>query len=178
MKKIITIIILIIIGITNLNFKTYHKNAFDLLMEINENNANLLNAGDPIPGLDRSLNTEYTAKYRVTAVSKTDNDICSVSNTVEVNPELYMYVPNAFTPNDDGLNDSFGALGYGVKDYHLVIYNRWGQLIFESDKQTDQWDGTYHGYKAPVGSYVYSIDSTGYYHDSFHKEGTVSIVKV
>lgn len=172
MKKIITIIILIIIGITNLNYKTYHKNAFDLLMEINENNANLLNDGDPIPGLD------FSASYRVTAVNKTDNDICSVSNTVEVNPSLYLYIPNAFTPNEDGLNDSFGALGYGVKDYHLVIYNRWGQLIFESDRQDYQWDGTYHGYKAPIGSYVYSIDSTGYYHDSFHKEGTVSIVKV
>lgn len=172
MKKIITIIILIIIGITNLNYKTYHKNAFDLLMEINENNANLLNYGDPIPGLD------FSASYRVTAVNKTDNDICSVSNIVKVNPELYMYVPNAFTPNEDGLNDSFGALGYGVKDYHLVIYNRWGQLIFESNRQDYQWDGTYHGYKAPIGSYVYSIDSTGYYHDSFHKEGTVSIVKV
>lgn len=172
MKKIITTIILIIIGITNLNYKTYHKNAFDLLMEINENNANLLNYGDPIPGLD------FSASYRVTAVNKTDNDICSVSNIVKVNPELYMYVPNAFTPNEDGLNDSFGALGYGVKDYHLVIYNRWGQLIFESNRQDYQWDGTYHGYKAPIGSYVYSIDSTGYYHDSFHKEGTVSIVKV
>ena len=121
MKKIITIITLIVIGITNLNYKTYHKNAFDLLMEINENNANLLNSGDPIPGLD------FSASYRVTAVNKTDNDICSVSNIVKVNPELYMYVPNAFTPNDDGLNDSFGALGYGVKNYHLVIYNRWGQ---------------------------------------------------
>ena len=43
MKKIITIIILIIIGITNLNYKTYHQNAFDLLMEINENNANANN---------------------------------------------------------------------------------------------------------------------------------------
>ena len=135
-------------------------------------------AGDPIPGLDRSLGTEYTAKYRVTAVSKTDNDICSVSNVIEVNPGLYLYIPNAFTPNDDGLNDSFGALGYGVKEYHLIIYNRWGELIFESEEQSTQWDGTYHGQKAPVGSYVYSIDSTGYYNQDFHKEGMVSIVKV
>lgn len=182
MKKLIrkyTItIILIIICITSLNYKAYHTNAFDLLMDINENNARLLNDGDPIPGLDMSLGTEYTAKYRVTAVNKIDNDICSVSNTVEINPSLYLYVPNAFTPNDDGLNDSFGALGYGVKDYHLIIYNRWGQLIFESEEQNKQWDGTYHGVKAPIGSYVYSIDSTGYYHDNFHKEGTISIVKV
>jgi gliding motility-associated-like protein len=172
MKKIITIIILIIIGITNLNYKAYHKNAFDLLMEINENNANLLNDGDPIPGLD------FSASYKVTAVNKIDNNICSESNTIKVNPELYMYVPNVFTPNDDGLNDSFGALGYGVKEYHLIIYNRWGELIFESEEQSTQWDGTYHGQKAPVGSYVYSLDSTGYYNQDFHKEGMVSIIKV
>ena len=60
-------------------------------------------------------------------MSQLNNDVISVSNTIEVNPELYLYIPNAFTPNDDGLNDSFGALGHGVKDYHLVIYNRWGQ---------------------------------------------------
>ena len=135
-------------------------------------------AGDPIPGLDISLSSEYTAKYRVTAVSKENNDICSESNVIEVNPGLYLYVPNAFTPNEDGLNDSFGALGYGVKDYHLIIYNRWGELIFESNSMNNQWDGTYHGQKAPVGSYVYSIDSTGYYNQDFHKEGMVSIVKV
>ena len=164
--------LLIIIGFINLNYVSYHKNAFDLLMEINENNASLLNDGDPIPGLD------FSASYRVTAVNKIDNDICSVSNIVEVNPELYMYVPNVFTPNDDGLNDSFGALGYGVKEYHLIIYNRWGQLIFESDRQDNQWDGTYHGQKSPVGSYVYSIDSTGYYKQDFHKDGMVSIIKV
>jgi gliding motility-associated-like protein len=164
--------------VTNLNYKTYQQNAFDLLMDINENNANLLNDGDPIPGLDMSLGTEYTAKYRVTAVNKTDNDICSVSNIVKVNPELYMYLPNAFTPNEDGLNDSFGALGYGVKDSHLPIYNRWGQLIFESNSQDNQWDGTYHGQKSPIGSYIYTIDSTGYYNQDFHKEGMISIVKV
>ena len=142
-----------------------------------KNNNKLLNSGDPVPGLDLpGLN--FSASYRVTAVNKTDNDICSVSNTIEVNPNLYLYVPNAFTPNDDGLNDSFGALGYGVKDYHLIIYNRWGELIFESLKQSNQWDGSYLGQKAPVGTYVYSIDSTGYYYEEFHKEGTISIIKV
>jgi len=122
--------------------------------------------------------TEYTAKYRVTAVSKLNNDVISVSNTVEVNPDLYLYIPNAFTPNEDGLNDSFGALGYGVKDYHLIIYNRWGQLVFESNNINNQWDGTFQGVKSPPGSYIYNIQATGYYQGDFHKEGTISIVKV
>ena len=135
-------------------------------------------AGDPIPGLDISLNTEYKVHYKVTAVSKENNDICSVSNTIEVSPSMYIYVPNSFTPNDDGLNDSFGGLGHGVKDYHLIIYNRWGELIFESDSINKQWDGKYHGESAPIGSYVYNVDATSFYQNEFHKEGMVSIIKV
>ena len=122
--------------------------------------------------------TEFTATYRVTALSELNNDVISVSNTIEVNPELYLYIPNAFTPNDDGLNDSFGALGHGVKDYHLVIYNRWGQLVFESSNINNQWDGTFQGVKSPAGIYIYNIQAEGYYQGDFHKEGTISIVKV
>jgi gliding motility-associated-like protein len=142
-------------------------------MDINENNSRLLESGDPIPGLD-----DVRIKYRVTAVNKVNNEIVSVSNTIEVKPSLYVYVPNAFTPNEDGLNDTFGGLGYGFKDYHLIIYNRWGQLVFETDKQSDQWDGTYGGKSAPIGSYAYAIEVKGYYENDFHKEGTISIIKV
>jgi gliding motility-associated-like protein len=174
MKQFILIIILTIICNTNLNYSSYQPNVIDLY----ENTNNILNQGDPIPGLDISLSTEYKVHYKVTAVSKENNDICSVSNTIEVSPSMYIYVPNSFTPNDDGLNDSFGGLGHGVKDYHLIIYNRWGELIFESDSMNKQWDGNYHGESAPIGSYIYNIDSTGYYNQDFHKEGMVSIIKV
>jgi len=111
-------------------------------------------------------------------VSKVNNDITSESNTIEVNPNLYLYIPNAFTPNEDGLNDSFGALGYGVKDYHLIIYNRWGHLVFESNIINNPWDGTFQGVKSPPGSYICNIQAQGYYQGDFHKEGTISIVKV
>lgn len=122
--------------------------------------------------------TEYVAKYRITAVNGADKEIVSISNSVEVTPDIFLYVPNAFTPNGDGLNDEFGALGYGVKDYYLEVYNRWGELIFTSDNVNSQWDGTYQGTKVLPGTYVYNISASGYYDKEFHKEGTVSIVKI
>ena len=94
-------------------------------------------------------------------MSKVNNDITSESNTIEVNPNLYLYIPNAFTPNEDGLNDSFGALGYGVKDYHLIIYNRWGQLVFNSIDPNFEWDGnTENGKVCKPGAYLVIMDGT------------------
>ncbi|MBL4624772.1 MAG: gliding motility-associated C-terminal domain-containing protein [Flavobacteriales bacterium] len=122
--------------------------------------------------------SKYIAKYRIIAVKAGDKEIRSISNAVEVIPDIFLYVPNAFTPNEDGLNDSFGALGYGVKKYYLGIYNRWGELIFESHNINKQWNGTYEGKKVLPGTYVYNISASGYYEKEFHQEGTVSIVKI
>jgi len=172
-RQIIIPILLLSIVAINVYDVWYKPDPWELLMDINENNSRLLESGDPIMGLD-----DLNVKYRVTAINKVNDEIVSVSNTINVKPSLYIYVPNAFTPNEDGLNDTFGGLGVGVKNYHLVIYNRLGQLVFETDKQADQWDGTYGGKPAPIGSYAYAIDVKGYYDNDFHKEGTISIVKV
>jgi len=173
LKREIILVLLLIVLLINLYDVWYKPTVWDLLMDINENNTHLLESGDPIPGLD-----DPRIEYRVTAVNKVDDEIVSVSNTILVPPSMYIYVPNAFTPNGDGLNDKFGALGRGIKKYHLVIYNRWGQLIFESSNINNQWDGTYGGKLAPVGTYSYAIKIKGHYNKKFHKEGTVSIVKV
>jgi len=69
-----------------------------------------------------------------------------------------MAVPNVFTPNNDGLNDYFFPVINCIFDeYHIVIYNRWGQLLFESDDQNAKWDGKYKGGEAPDGVYFYLI---------------------
>ena len=172
-RQIIIPILLLSIVAINVYDVWYKPDPWELLMDINENNSRLLESGDPILGLD-----DLHVKYRVTAINKVNDEIVSVSNTIDVKPSLYIYVPNAFTPNEDGLNDTFGGLGVGVKNYHLIIYNRLGQLVFETDKQSEQWDGTYGGKPAPIGSYAYAIDVKGYYDNDFHKEGTISIVKV
>ena len=69
------------------------------------------------------------------------------------------FIPNAFTPNGDGLNDVFGAiprLDY-VNQYRISIYNRWGQLIFDTSDLNQGWDGSYQGKPCPLGVYVYRI---------------------
>ncbi len=71
------------------------------------------------------------------------------------------YVPGAFTPNGDGLNDLFKPKFYCViPKFHLSIYNRWGKIIFESSDLNKAWDGMYAGNKLPTGAYVYFINYT------------------
>ena len=120
---------------------------------------------------------DITSTYRVTAIKKGENAISSLSNEVETHPNLTVYIPNAFTPNSDGLNDTFGPLGYGIKNFSITIYDRWGELIFESDDTNKPWNGTYLGQKVQPGSYVYNIQATGFRENKFQQEGTVSIVK-
>lgn len=77
--------------------------------------------------------------------------------TVEVQEPAYE-IPNIFSPNGDGTNDIFKVFaGGGVEDFECWVYNRWGQLIFESDNVDDAWDGTYNGVDAPSEVYYYLI---------------------
>lgn len=106
-------------------------------------------------------NGDIKNRYRVTAFQKDKNQVISVSNEAEINPPAVYYIPNAFTPNGDGLNETFGLIGEEIMEYNMQIFNRWGNLIFESNDVKMQWDGTYHNEKAPVDVYVYKISGKG-----------------
>lgn len=112
--------------------------------------------------------------YRVTGYKRGDNTIKSVSNYAEVIPPLSIYIPSAFTPNGDGLNDTFGVKGEGIQDYHLIIYNRWGVVLFESTNAKKQWDGVYEGNPVETGTYVYLLFAKGI--ESKGKSGVVNVV--
>ena len=120
-----------------------------------------------------NLNVEY----RVTAVKEGAEDVYSESNVISVKPPLAVFVPNAFTPNEDGLNDTFGVLGNGVSNYSLRVFNRWGELVFETNNVNEQWNGTYNNEKVIPGAYIYEIVAEGYYQEEIEKKGTVTIIK-
>jgi gliding motility-associated-like protein len=61
--------------------------------------------------------------------------------TVRVNPEFRFFVPNAFTPDGDGLNDIFVSNNMGIKEFDMTIYNRWGQCVFRTPSPDEGWDG-------------------------------------
>lgn len=66
-----------------------------------------------------------------------------------------IYIPNAFTPNGDAVNDELKVYGSIIKDIHLMIFNQWGEKLFESDVQNRGWDGNYKGKPQPSGVYMY-----------------------
>ena len=70
-------------------------------------------------------------------------------------------IPNVFTPNNDGINDTFEVLTFFVKTYHIEIYNRWGELVFTSDDEDTHWDGKINGNNAEDGTYYYMLQITG-----------------
>lgn len=84
--------------------------------------------------------------------------IGSISKTIINNGNINIWIPNSFSPNGDGLNDIFKAASASeIKDFQLYIYNRWGQLVFESKNINIGWDGKYLGKEAPQAVYNYFI---------------------
>jgi gliding motility-associated-like protein len=88
---------------------------------------------------------------------------CNLRDTVVVeggygSPALY--VPNSFTPNNNGLNDVFYAEGTDITTFRMRIFDRWGEMIFESNDINDGWDGIYKGNKVPNDVYVVVTDYT------------------
>ncbi|HEU4718486.1 MAG TPA: gliding motility-associated C-terminal domain-containing protein [Bacteroidia bacterium] len=88
---------------------------------------------------------------------------CMLTDTIDViggfGPST-VYVPNCFTPNHDGKNDIFYAEGVDIISFHMMIFDRWGEMIFESYDMGQGWDGTYKGDKVPNDVYVVVIDFT------------------
>jgi len=89
---------------------------------------------------------------------------CTASDTVmlsEICP-TEVFVPNVFSPNDDGFNDYFQILGDDILSMHLRIYDRWGNFVYQTTSQDEPWDGNYRGQESKSGIYVWSLEVEGY----------------
>jgi gliding motility-associated-like protein len=106
-----------------------------------------------------------------------DEHTCLDSLMKTVKPVLLIYAPNSFSANGDRLNDTFKFKGDGVKSFHLLIYNRWGELLFETDKIDNGWDGTFKGKEVPAGVYVYKVRVESYQQTVVEEVGKVTLIK-
>jgi gliding motility-associated-like protein len=88
-----------------------------------------------------------------------DSNGCIGVDSVFVDVFYPLYVPNTFTPNNDGINDVFRAYGDNVREFRMEIRNRWGELIFASNSIEDVWDGSVHGgeHYVQIDTYVWTI---------------------
>lgn len=109
----------------------------------------------------QSITVRDSGYYWLSALSVCDTVIDSVlvnlidCDTVKALPPVY--IPNAFTPNGDGLNDTW-AIGNLPKENELVLFNRWGELIYRKVNYANEWDGTNRdGSMLPLGIYIYQL---------------------
>ncbi|MBT3800790.1 MAG: gliding motility-associated C-terminal domain-containing protein, partial [Bacteroidetes bacterium] len=98
--------------------------------------------------------------YRIAAFRNND-ELQSNSNVVCVDTRMNLFVPNAFSPNGDGINDHFQIKGVFINEFNIQIFNRWGEKLFESDSINDGWDGSFKGKTCAFGTYYYSITAKG-----------------
>ncbi len=104
--------------------------------------------------------------------------LTSTSNTIELIQKPLLHVPNAFTANGDGLNDTWGGVPIFVKEYNLKIYDRWGKLVFETNNKHQQWNGiAQDGSDAICDVYVYVITYSGWDDSSHLVKGNFTILK-
>jgi gliding motility-associated-like protein len=88
-----------------------------------------------------------------------------------------VYIPTAFSPNNDGINDNFTIFATNPTAFNLKVYNRWGQVIFESFDIQHTWNGTYQGEAVPMDSYVYTLEVVMPNGKHYHKQGIINVIK-
>jgi len=106
---------------------------------------------------------------------------CTASETIVIKKSCYINIPNAFTPNGDGVNDYFfprQLLADRLTEIHLVILNRWGEVVFEThDPNGRGWDGKLNGKPQPEGVYIYQVQAeiNDVHHESY--QGNVTLIR-
>ncbi len=129
------------------------------------------NFGDPSSGANNTSNSSTpthlfsaTGTYNIRAIVNFSCGVDTIFKTLKITKcdstidVCKLYMPNAFTPNGDGINDKFNPSTIcKFEHYEFFIFNRWGELLFETSNQTDKWDGKYKGAECPDGVYVYLI---------------------
>lgn len=101
----------------------------------------------------------------------------SITVKVDASGGARLYVPSAFTPNNDGKNDCFGVHYWGpVKDFTLDVYNRWGEKVFSAHNTSECWDGRYKGVLQPAGVFVYLLKGSTICGE-VQKKGTVTLIR-
>ncbi|WP_072357369.1 T9SS type B sorting domain-containing protein [Chitinophaga sancti] len=178
-----------IVTIENKNIDPIHIWNKDTTINIGQSvTLNAANGVDYIWTPAESLSCVDCASPRATPDSTTTYIVSTVTGlncipadtvTITVTHFKRLFIPNAFTPNGDGQNDLFRVKGLGIAYYNIKIFNRIGNVVYQSSDYSSGWDGKVKDEVAPIGTYVYLIQY-GYYGDEMHpqmEKGTVTLIR-
>ncbi len=140
----------------------------------------------PSTSLNSSSSTDplstppQTTTYTLSII---DRNQCSNSDTVTIfvkdvlctEPEIF--IPNAFSPNGDQQNDKLYVRGNTIESMQLVIYDRWGEKVFESTQKNSGWDGTYKGKAVAPGVFAYYLEVICFDQNKFIKKGNITVIR-
>ena len=119
-----------------------------------------------------------TGTYLVSAIVENEfNCRDTASQSVNVFDVFEFVVPNIFTPNQDGINETFKVQACGVYDYEIEIYNRYGQSVFMSNSLNINWDGRVNGLTANSGVYYYVIKIRDFNNEIRNYKGSLTLLK-
>lgn len=147
--------------------------------------ANINNATAPLSiqwsngSTSANLNNLSAGTYSVLV---TDANSCQTTASatllnLEVDCQYFVYLANAFSPNGDGVNDIIQVHGKGVQNVRLVIYNRWGNKVFETEQLNDAWDGTFKGDPQNAGVFIYMLEGVFINGKTFTESGDITLIR-
>jgi gliding motility-associated-like protein len=140
----------------------------------------LWNFGDGTTGEGAVVQHQFDGFSQYTTMLTVVNEIGCTSNAFfTVTAPIVIYIPNSFTPNFDGVNDAWFVLGSNIREYECMVFNRWGDMVFESTDIAQPWTGNTDGggHFVPDGVYTYFIKVKGYEGDAFKRTGTVTVLR-
>jgi gliding motility-associated-like protein len=129
-----------------------------------------------------AMTTEYeypaVGTYEISQIVTTANGCKdTIIGSLKVIPHYTFYIPNAFTPTEDRLNETWIPQGESIAEFNMFIYDRWNEELFQSSSLEEGWDGTYKGKLVQQGIYVYKIDVVDVLGEPHKYFGTFSLLR-
>ncbi len=132
------------------------------------------------PGQTNVSQTFVIVKDEMYTVVGRSADGCMDTASILINikaTDTDFYIPNAFSPNNDGKNDLFMIYGSAIKNIELRVFNQWGELLYETYDKSKGWDGTFKGRMQPVGPYPFGVKVTFLDGKVISKRGSVNLIR-
>jgi gliding motility-associated-like protein len=164
---------------TEVQFQNYSTGADTYLWNFEGGDPGFSSLEDPVSTFPEGVVDNYNVELIANSIFDCKDTARAI---VQVESEVIIYAPNTFTPDGDEFNENWRVFieGINVQDFDLEIFNRWGQLIWESHDPSASWDGTYggqNGEKVPEGTYVWKIRTRDFINDNKYEwQGHVTII--
>jgi gliding motility-associated-like protein len=131
----------------------------------------------PNPIVAGFVNGVYT--LTVSSFRQQSNVVCTGTAQMFVNVGRHdpVYIPNAFSPNGNNINDRFFVYGRHIREIRLKIFNRWGEKIYDSSNPFEGWDGTFKGQPQPAAVYTYVAEIIFLNNKETVKQGSITLIR-